>query len=303
LAVYTIKDLEKLSGIKAHTLRIWEKRYGIINPKRTDTNIRYYMDEDLKRLLNIALLNRYGYKISKIACMSDSDINKEVLLVSEKMNEHDSQLDALTISMIEMDEIKFNKIINQNLEQFGFEKTMMEVIYPFLDKLSLLWLTGSINTFQENFMANLIRQKIYVALDNAPLFERKDNKTILLYLPEGESQELSILFLHYLLKTRGYYVINIGQNITVDDLRVVKDSCKPDIVFTMINEPRPKLNIRDYLERVHMFFEPARLLVSGYQLFHQDILSGSNYTVIKSLEEVLQLLESDNEKEIPGESR
>jgi DNA-binding transcriptional MerR regulator len=303
LAVYTIKDLEKLSGIKAHTLRIWEKRYGIINPKRTETNIRYYMDEDLKRLLNIALLNRYGYKISKIACMSDAEINQEVLLVSEKMNEHDSQLDALTISMIEMDEVKFNKIINQNLDQIGFEQMMMEVIYPFLDKLSLLWLTGSINTFQENFMANLIRQKIYVAVDNIPLFEKKDNKAILLYLPEGESQELSILFLHYLLKTRGYYVINIGQNITLDDLRVVKDSLRPDFVFTMINEPRPKLNLRDYLEKVQLFFEPARLLVSGYQLFHQDIKSESNFTVIKSLDEVLQLLEADNEKEIPGESR
>jgi len=134
VAVYSIKDLEKLSGINAHTIRAWEHRYDIIEPKRTKTNIRYYEDEDLKFLLNIALLNKNGIKISKIADMSRSEIAEKVAAISEVNFEHGTQLDALTISMIEMDEYKFDRIITTNIQQMGFEKTMVEVIHPFLEK-------------------------------------------------------------------------------------------------------------------------------------------------------------------------
>ncbi len=159
MAVYSIKDLEKLSGIKAHTLRVWEQRYDIIHPHRTKTNIRYYLDDDLKFILNIALLNKNGIKISKIAQMSREEIAEKVAAISEINFEYGTQLDALTISMIEMDEYKFDRIIRTNIQQLGFERTMLEIIYPFLDKLSVLWLTGSINPVQENFMSYLIRQK------------------------------------------------------------------------------------------------------------------------------------------------
>jgi DNA-binding transcriptional MerR regulator len=169
VAVYSIRDLEKLSGIKAHTIRIWEQRYGIIEPQRTKTNIRYYQDEDLKFLLNIALLNKNGIKISKIAKMTKGEVAEKVAAISEINFEYGTQLDALTISMIEMDEFKFDRIVSTNIQQLGFERTMLEIIYPFLDKLSLLWLTGSINPVQENFMSYLIRQKIIVAIDKEAL--------------------------------------------------------------------------------------------------------------------------------------
>ena len=169
MAIYSIKDLEKLSGIKAHTLRMWEHRYKIIEPQRTETNIRYYLDEDLKFILNVALLNKNGIKISKISKMSKEEIAQKVAAISEINFEYGTQLDALTISMIEMDEFKFDRIISTNIQQLGFERTMLEIIYPFLDKLSLLWLTGSINPVQENFMSYLIRQKLIVAIDNESL--------------------------------------------------------------------------------------------------------------------------------------
>ena len=200
MAVYSIRDLEKLSGIKAHTIRIWEQRYGIIEPQRTKTNIRYYEDDDLKFLLNIALLNKNGIKISKIAKMSKGEVAEKVAAISEINFEYGTQLDALTISMIEMDEFKFDRIVSTNIQQLGFERTMLEIIYPFLDKLSLLWLTGSINPVQENFMSYLIRQKIIVAIDNEPLPSNKSSNKFMVYLPEGERQELSLLFMHYLLK-------------------------------------------------------------------------------------------------------
>lgn len=302
MAVYSIKDLEKLSGIKAHTLRIWEKRYNIIDPKRTDTNIRYYMDEDLKKLLNIALLNRFGLKISKIADMTEDEISNKVAEISQEMSEYDAQLDALTISMIEMDESKFDKIISQNIKQLGFEQTMMEVIYPFLDKLSVLWFTGSINAAQESFMANLIRQKIYVAIDKLGNNVESVNKKFMLYLPEGENQELSMLFIQYILKARKFSVVNLGQNISFDDLRDAYAIVRPDFIFTMVNEVRQRPPVTEYVNKISDFFSEATILFSGYQVIQQNIKSARNYVVLKSLDEVLQYLEVDTSKSIPGAS-
>lgn len=292
MAIYSIKDLEKLSGIKAHTLRIWEKRYGIIAPMRTQTNIRYYQDEDLKRLLNITLLNRYGYKISKIACMSDEEINYHVNNLSEQIHEHDSQMDALTISMIEMNEQKFQSVLNRNIEESGFEHTMTEVIYPFLDKLTLLWFTGSVNSIQENFIANLIKQKIFVAIDQLKLDEQDFKAQIFIYLPEGESQELSMLFLHYLLKSRGFQVLNAGQSVTFNDLVQIKDNISPDFILTMFNEPRNRFNIKDYLDKISVLFGKSGILTTGFQIFEQNIQSNNRYTVLKDVQDVLAHLES-----------
>lgn len=160
MAVYSIVDLEKLTGVKAHTIRIWEQRYGVITPKRTQSNIRYYQDDDLKQLLNIAILNKNGHKISRIAQMQPDEINETAAALSSIDISYGAHLDALTIAMIEMDELKFDKIFNTHIQQLGFERAMTELIYPFLDKLSILWLTGSISPVQENFISFLIRQKL-----------------------------------------------------------------------------------------------------------------------------------------------
>jgi len=292
VAVYSIKDLEKLSGIKAHTLRVWEQRYDIINPKRTKTNIRYYLDDDLKFILNIALLNKNGIKISKIAEMSREEISEKVAAISEINFEYGTQLDALTISMIEMDEYKFDRIISTNIQQLGFEQTMLEIIYPFLDKLSVLWLTGSINPVQENFMSYLIRQKIVVAIDNEPLVSGKDVNRFLIYLPEGEKQELSMLFMHYLLKSRGNHVAYIGQDITLTDL---KDACtiyQPDFIFTMITETFSREHLQQYVDRLSENFADCRILLSGYQVVAQKVERSENMEILKSLDQTMSFLES-----------
>jgi len=254
VAIYSIKDLEKLTGIKAHTLRIWEQRYGIIQPGRTKTNIRYYTEDNLKVLLNIALLNRNGIKISKIAKMEKEEILKKVAAISEINLEYDGQLDALTLSMIEMDEYKFDRIISANIQQLGFERTMIEVIYPFLDKLGLLWLTGSINPAQEYFMTYLIRQKIIAAIDSMPIAMGMDVPKILIYLPEGEAQELSLLFMHYILKSRRFKVISLLKNN----------------------------------------FPSTQLLLSGYQVLTQNIQDEQFVTVLKNLEDTLDFLSDIN---------
>lgn len=290
MAVYSISDLEKLSGIKAHTIRVWEQRYDIIQPKRTKTNIRYYQDEDLKLLLNIALLNKNGIKISKIAKMSNKEIAEKVAAISEINFEYGTQLDALTISMIEMDEFKFDRIISTNIQQLGFERTMLEIIYPFLDKLSVLWLTGSINPVQENFMSYLIRQKLIVAINNLPLLQSKETKKFIIYLPEGERQELSLLFMSYLLKSRKNHVIYLGQEISINDLT---DACKiqnPDYLFTMITETFAKEPVQNYVDKLSSNFPDCKVLLSGYQVVAQEVNPPANVEILKSLNQTLDFL-------------
>lgn len=296
MAVYSIKDLEKLSGIKAHTIRIWEQRYSIIEPGRTQTNIRYYTDHDLKLLLNIALLNKNGIKISKIAKMRDEEILEKVAAISEINFENDVQLDALTLSMIEMDEYKFDRIISTNIQQLGFERTMIEVIYPFLDKLGLLWLTGSINPVQENFMSYLIRQKIIVAINNEPIAQGRDVPKFLIYLPEGESQELSLLFMHYLLKSRKFKVIYIGNYISLTDLKDAYQIHQPDYIYTIISETFTKPLVKDYVDSLATNFPQTRILLSGYQVMSQNVQSARNYNVLANLDETIQFLDTLNKK-------
>lgn len=290
MAVYSISDLEKLSGIKAHTIRVWEQRYNIIQPERTKTNIRYYQDDDLKLLLNIALLNKNGIKISKIAKMSKQEIAEKVAAISEVNFEYGTQLDALTISMIEMDEFKFDRIISTNIQQLGFERTMLEIIYPFLDKLSVLWLTGSINPVQENFMSYLIRQKLIVAINDLPLTQSKSAKKFIVYLPEGERQELSLLFMSYLLRSRKHHVIYLGQDISLADLT---DACtiqKPNFLFTMITETFAKEPVQTYIEKLAEAFPNCHILLSGYQVVAQEVNPPANVRILKSLGQTLEFL-------------
>ncbi len=290
MAIYSIGDLEKLCGIKAHTIRIWEQRYSIVVPRRTNTNIRYYEDTDLKRLLNVALLNKNGIKISKIAKMTEEEIREKVADFSEVNFKYDTQLDALTISMIEMDEYKFDRIITVNIRQLGFETTMLDVVYPFLEKLGVLWMTGSINPVQEHFISNLIRQKLIVAIDQIPIPRGPYLKKFIVYLPEGESQELSLLFMQYLLKSRNHQVIYLGQNISLSDLKDVSKIHQPDYFFTMITETYTRKPVQDYIDALSAQSENTHLLMSGYQMMVQGIESAEGLSVFHSLNDTLAFL-------------
>lgn len=288
--------MEKLSGIKAHTIRIWEQRYDLLQPKRTPTNIRYYEDEDLKLLLNVALLNKNGYRVSKISNMSEREISEKVAEISEVSYEYSTQLDALTLSMIEMDEFKFGRIVNANTDQIGFERTMLEVIYPFLDKLSILGMTGSINPIQVNFISCLIRQKMIVAIDKLPLQRNFSNKKFLLYLPKGENQELSLLFLSYLLKSRGFQVNYTGIGVSLIDLKDAYRIQKPDFIYTMISEPFSKVSVPDYIDVLSKNFKDVELLFSGHEVVKQNIKSRDNVKILASLDETIAYMTEVKER-------
>ena len=261
---YSIKELEQLSGIKAHTIRIWEKRHKIIEPSRTATNIRYYSDLDLKKLINVSLLNTYGIKISKIADMSLDDVNKKVLEISELQNDKGVHIDQMVIAMIDMEEELFEKILNNLILRFGFEKTITEIIYPFLEKIGILWQTQNITPAHEHFISNLIRQKIIVAIDGLPI-PPKNSKKILLFLPEGEMHELGLLFYHFLIRKSGYRTYYLGQNVPHEDLISVYKVHQPDFMLTSITSTLT-VPIERYLERLANDFGQTKILASGYQV-------------------------------------
>ncbi len=218
MATYTIRDLEKLSGIKAHTIRIWEKRYNIIAPQRTATNIRNYCDGELKKLLNISLLNRNGIKISKLAKLSNEEINEKINQFIQSYSDAESFVDNLSIAMIDFDEVKLEKILAGAIMQMGFEETIIKILYPFLMKIGVMWQTGTINPAQEHFITNLIRQKLIVAIDGLISGNNPYSIRFTLFLPEGEFHELGLLFFHYLIKRRGHQVIYLGQSVPLNDL-------------------------------------------------------------------------------------
>ena len=169
MAVYSIKELEKLSGIKAHTIRIWEKRYNLIEPHRTNTNIRYYTDSDLKKILNVAVLNRQGIKISNIAKLNDLELKEEIIRVSRSHYSNEDIIDSLIIAMFDLDEYKLLSIIEKSISRIGFTSTVTDVLYPMLDKVGILWQSGDIYPAHEHFLSNLLRQKIIAATDKLKL--------------------------------------------------------------------------------------------------------------------------------------
>jgi DNA-binding transcriptional MerR regulator len=293
VSTYSIKDLEQLSGIKAHTLRIWEQRYNLLLPKRTDTNIRFYDDADLKLILNVALLNDNGYKISKIAGMSGVEMKEEVIKLTEKTLTHDDQINALTICMVEMDEERFDKVLSTNILKIGFEQTMLNIIYPFMSKIGVLWQTGAINPAQEHFISNLIRQKLIVAID-AQIY-KGGGKKFLLYLPEGEHHEISILFAAYLIKLKGHKVIYLGQSTPDDDLDSVYNLHLPEYLMTVITTSPSAENVQEYIDVLSERFNNAKIIVSGYQIVGQDIKLPKNVKSLNYIRQVREYLEEMEE--------
>jgi DNA-binding transcriptional MerR regulator len=292
MAIYSIRDLEKLTGIKAHTIRIWEQRHNLIEPARTETNIRYYTDENLRDLFNIALLNKHGYKISRIARMDSGEIAARVAEITENNGSQNAQIDALTLTMIDLDEVTFDRIFQGYAGDHGFENTVVDLIYPFLDKLNVLWLTNSVSPAHERFIGNLIRRKLMAAIDGEPSEIGREASTFLLYTPEGESQELTLLFMHYLLRKRRQRVVYLGANTAINDLRDACQPLRPDYVFTMIQEPLTRQSIQHYIDQVAILAGEGQLLLTGAQLFVNPVKLPPNARLLDGLPETLLFLDT-----------
>ena len=266
---YSIKDLEKLSRVKAHTIRIWEKRYALLEPERTDTNIRSYSDENLRKLLNISFLNNNGFKISKVAKMSEAQIRDQVMAMQEGSNGVTDHVESLILAMTELDEDRFEKVMSSCVLRSGFEATMLEVIQPFLQRVGVLWLIDAVKPGQEHFISNLIRQKVISAIDGVNPEKHPKPLTILFYLPEGELHELGLLFAHYLARKMGHQSIYLGQSVPFDDLAPVVEHRKPDVLVTGFISHQNVQEVNSYLRKLHQHFPKRKLL-----FFHNPGLIG-----------------------------
>ena len=262
MGTYSIRELEKLSGIKAHTIRIWEKRHQLIIPSRTTTNIRYYSDEDLKKIINVSLLNSQGIKISKIAVMSPTELQAKILQISSTATREDLYINQLLAAMIDMNEAQFEKLFSHLIIKFGFERTITGWIYPFLDRIGILWQTGNITPAQEHFISNLIRQKIIVAIDSLPFAADKAAKVVL-FLPENEFHEIGLLFHHYIIRSMGLKTVYLGQHLPYPDLVQVCQAHQPDYIVTSLTSSARPENIFRYLDDLSETFPKAKILASG----------------------------------------
>lgn len=260
---FTIKDLENLSGIKAHTIRIWEQRYNFLKPQRTDTNIRYYSNDELKTVLNIALLNKYGFKISHIDRMQPEEIRQKILALGDSNAVQDRIINELLQAMVDLDMDVFEEILSDYIDSKGVERSVIHIIFPFLERIGILWVTGHINPAQEHLVSTIIRQKIIVAIDsvNSPL---QSGKTALLFLPEGEHHELGILFMNYLLKNRGVKTIYLGANIPIKDAAYVYALKKPDLIFIHLTATASNFNFDKLLLQIDQEFVGIKTIISGH---------------------------------------
>lgn len=293
---YAIKDLERLSGIKAHTLRIWELRYGILKPERTETNIRYYTSEDLKRILNISLLNNNGFKISKIAKLPDEEIIKQAQSILNNYNKESDQIDNLVLCMMELNEAKFEKTISNCIIHFGFESTIEKIVFPFMRQIGNMWQVGIINPAQEHFISHLVRQKIIVGIDGLFPEPLANPKTFLLYLPDNELHELGLLYCNFLVKAKGHKCLYIGQSVPFSDLLSVTDLVHPDVIVTSITNHMEGITTQDYLNKLASSFPNSTIMVSGRVFFDENepIELPKNVILFESHEQFKNVLHSVN---------
>lgn len=259
---FTIKDLENLSGIKAHTLRIWEQRYNFLKPSRTFTNIRYYSNEELKTVLNIALLNKYGYKISHIDKMNSLEINDKILSLNQAQAQQERIINDLVKNMVDMDMEAFETTLGNYILARGIERTITQIIFGYMEKIGILWLTNHINPAQEHLVTNIIRQKLIVGIEGVSTSLRI-NKTLLLFLPEAEYHELGLLFMYYLLKSRGADVIYLGTNVPIKDVAYVVNLKKPDYLYSHITTPGQHFNFDKFLLNVSKELKTVPCIISG----------------------------------------
>ncbi len=259
---FTIKELESLSGIKAHTIRIWEQRYNFLKPTRTETNIRTYNNEELKTLLTVALLNKYGYKISKIDEMVPDQRASAILKLSNQEASHESIVNEMIGYMIEMDSFNFEVLLNRHIQIDGLEKTLTGIIFFFLERIGILWQTNQIAPVQEHIVSNIIRQKIISSIEGIS-YTGIQRPTFLLFLPEDEHHELGLLFIYFLLKRKNIHVIYLGANVPLKDIEYLISIKRPDFLYMHLSAVPKNNNLKKYLLSLSAQPYSFRMLLSG----------------------------------------
>ena len=282
---YSIKDLENFTQIKAHTLRIWEQRYNLLTPDRSDTNIRLYSDKELKRILNINLLYNNGLKISKIAQLDDEEIlNLASKILSAPVDCDATKSDQIIKKILEFDEAVLRERLAQYLQEMPMADVFMNVVIPVLKKIGELWQVDSINTAHEHFFSNILRSFLINHTSQEKPLEAKG--TALLFLREGEYHEIGLLFYNYYLRSKGYNTIYLGQSLPMDDLRKIVRQLKPQYIFTSLVAKMDEEEFELFFKYVDSFFDLNNLFVGGYQLGIHGDLKPEAVNAIRSVDHI-----------------
>jgi MerR family transcriptional regulator, light-induced transcriptional regulator len=286
---YSIKDLEVLTGIKAHTIRIWEKRYELLVPNRTDTNIRFYSDDELRKMLNVSFLVQNGFKISKVAKWSEEKVSKTVLELSKEKTSESDYLNRLILSMVNFDNYNFHRLINEIVAGMGLEDAVTNVFFEFFVRVGTYWQVGSVFPAQEHYVTNIFRQKLIAEIDKLGPGEPKA-KTFLFFLREDELHEMSLLFYSYLARKLGYDVIYLGQFVPWDDLVKIREQLKIDYVFTAFINSITKEDLEIYLVSLKELFSPGKIFITGWQIQQHQPAIPRNVKMVKDYREFKRFL-------------
>ncbi|MGB5982043.1 MAG: MerR family transcriptional regulator [Nonlabens sp.] len=290
---FSIKDLENLSGVKSHTIRIWEKRYELLTPDRTDTNIRTYNLKALRKILNVSFLKNTGMRISHIAELSDDEIGDQVRLIAEMDNLNDHGIQKLKLAMVNFDQVLFQKTYKLIYEKSGFSGVFFELFVPFLEELGLLWQSKTINIAHEHFISHLIKQKLLTNLEELQYQESNPNqKAYILFLPEHEMHDLGLLFLNYQLLLLNKRTIYLGESMIIEALKFFKSKeIDPTYITYMTVSPTEK-KIPTFLKQFHKKIQKgnnSELWILGHlaKKIKKETLM-NNQSVFVSIDEVIK---------------
>jgi len=286
---YSIKDLEQLSGIKAHTLRAWEQRHKLIIPKRTSTNIRFYGDDDLRIVLNTSVLLESGLKIGQIAKLSAEEISEKALEASPYTGLYTYELNELKMSTLNFDLPRFEAVMAHCIDKFGVHKTFQNIIGDYIQELGKFWLAGNVSISQEHFMSSLIRQKLFSAIDSLESPAIPKSGTYALFLPTNELHELGLLYLTYELKERGEHVFYLGQSLPKEYLQdLLNHQPVTHLISAFTTHPDVE-QMEDYLTELDDMVEAnsVKVHLTGYQFqqFHTE-MSWKNIQIHQSLKDL-----------------
>lgn len=288
---YSIKYLETISGIKAHTIRIWEKRYKLLVPKRTETNIRYYDDQDLKKILNVSTLIDTGYKISEISRLTEPQINQELKKCLENkedgINLESVLINELIVASLSFDKYHFEKTFNTGILKLGMQNTIEKVLFPTLNKIGVLWQAEEINPAQEHFFSSLVKQKLFSAIDAIQEPESSTVKCIL-YLPEDEDHEIGLLYFNYLLLKGGYKTIYLGTRMPLINIVESEKETKPTHVIFFIIKLLPFDEVEKYIKELSKNMPSQIIILCGNYEYKNNIKFPSNVKFLSSPAEAKQ---------------
>lgn len=290
MGVYSISDLAELTGVKTHTLRVWEKRYALLKPQRTETNIRYYLDSDLKTLMLVLNLYNHGLKISRIADMSLEEMEEESKRISSTQEDQETRL---LQNLVDLNVTGIDSVLNQYIEHKGFEATLIDLILPVLEKMELMWISGSIEEAHEACFKELIKRKTIREIDS--LKHNCSGPKVIMLLPKGNQQELSHLFMHYFVRKQGLCITDMGCNISCDCANSALQKCDVECVLIVNADPvhwQFGPFIKELVEKTNL-----PIVVSGRASDDDFNQYGGQVIVIDSIEETIRFV-SDLQKNL-----